>query len=342
MERSAKRQRTTTQHVVHEMERVLLLLRSSTATVYPEAIAEVPGAIILRSCLTPSECVALAAQVRRVHVEWKDEQVERKRAGDQLKGAATLATAAIDMSAVPRRRSQHHLPCRVSASSMAALCARVRPFVSTYAGPKNPADRAVLLTPGTELSTFLRCYHYQTGDTSTPHYDKSFTTHVRAPSDIGDDSNNNKSSSKNSQNSKNCNSNGGKNSGKSNAHSRQKRGGGGALETFSAYSVLLYVNDGFEGGATTFFKHNPDVRITRRGLTPVPEDLDKLEPIAKVIPRCGDVLIFPHGNFNGCHPNPLHEGSIVVSGEKCLIRTDLLYRAPPSIKHKRKRKKVRE
>lgn len=100
------------------------------------------------------------------------------------------------------------------------------------------------------------------------------------------------------------------------------------LSAFSGYSVLLYLNDGFEGGGTTFFHPDPTIRITRSGLTPVREDLHKLRAVASVEPRRGDVLIFPHGNFNGCHPNPLHEGSVVTTGEKLLIRTDLVFRAP--------------
>ena len=71
----------------------------------------------------------------------------------------------------------------------------------------------------------------------------------------------------------------------------------------------------------------------------MPEDMGKLVPHATVVPHCGDVLIFPHGNMNGCHPNPLHEGSTVLSGEKCLIRTDLVYKAAPT---KKKQKQARK
>lgn len=73
-------------------------------------------------------------------------------------------------------------------------------------------------------------------------------------------------------------------------------------------------------------------------MAPVPEDLERLVEHATVVPKCGDVLIFPHGNMNGCYPNPLHEGSEVVKGEKCLIRTDLTYLAAPP-KNGRKKKK---
>ena len=46
-------------------------------------------------------------------------------------------------------------------------------------------------------------------------------------------------------------------------------------------------------------------------------------------PRRGDILVFPHGKFPGCHPDPLHEGSRITRGEKLLIRTDLVFAAPP-------------
>ena len=71
----------------------------------------------------------------------------------------------------------------------------------------------------------------------------------------------------------------------------------------------------------------------------MPEDMGKLVPHATVVPHCGDVLIFPHGNMNGCHPNPLHEGSTVLSGEKCLIRTDLVYKAAPTKKKQARKQK---
>jgi hypothetical protein len=85
----------------------------------------------------------------------------------------------------------------------------------------------------------------------------------------------------------------------------------------AAFSLLLYLNDGFEGGATTFFADDPE-----RGATPLCER-DRLLP-------CGAVLVFPHGAHPGCHPGLLHEGSLVLTGEKLLIRTDILYTpAPP-------------
>jgi hypothetical protein len=283
------------------MEKALASLDPHCTTVLvPEPVPNVPGAFVLRGCLQKEECEPLAEQVRQVHKEWAIAN------GTRNTNTNTSTNTTANPAPAPRRKSQHHLPCRVSQSSLSILSARIRPFLSTVAGPTAPSNRATLLPKGEALSSFLRCYHYRVGDTSTPHYDKSYTTHKMYE---GGDS---------------------------------KRKRNGPLATFSAYSVLLYVNDHYKGGGTTFFQHDSTIRVTRRGLTPISEDLNKLIPHATVVPNCGDVLIFPHGNMNGCHPNPLHEGSTVLSGEKCLIRTDLIYNAPPSKKgggSKRKKQK---
>lgn len=59
-------------------------------------------------------------------------------------------------------------------ADLAVLAARLRPCLPTQAGPANPS----LIAPaGAEVSGFLRCYAYQTGDASAPHYDRSFREH---------------------------------------------------------------------------------------------------------------------------------------------------------------------
>ena len=350
---------TTIPTVIKSMELAMSNLISTTHTITSENIPEVPGAFILRSCLTPTECIALATQVKRIHAEWKESRALQQQAYELQHPEKTTSTS----SAKSRRKSQHHLPCRVSPLSLANLCARIRPFVSPAAGPNGLASTASVLPPGHEISTFLRCYHYSTGDTSTPHYDKSFTTFIKPepepepepkteptktnpglgtetetetetetklePAKVAPPSSSSTTiiSTQKTKLTKTIKSSGGRR---------------GQLDTFSAYSILLYVNDQFNGGGTTFFKHDPTIRITRRGLTPVPEDVSKLESIVTVVPTLGDVLIFPHGKFPGCHPNPLHEGSIVKDGEKCLIRTDLIYKAPPGRKKKRKKNKKKK
>ncbi|KAJ5438221.1 uncharacterized protein N7458_009219 [Penicillium daleae] len=80
----------------------------------------------------------------------------------------------------------------------------------------------------------------------------------------------------------------------------------------SMYTFLLYLNDEFEGGETTFFLPAP-----REGtLNAYP-----------VRPVMGSVAIFPHGEANGAL---LHEGTGVRKGAKYIIRTDVEYDVKPS------------
>jgi len=90
------------------------------------------------------------------------------------------------------------------------------------------------------------------------------------------------------------------------------------LRSFSAYSLLLYASDQCEGGHTAFFEPGSSPRSERGAL----------RTVASVRPRVGDALIFPHGQHKGAHPSPLHEGSLVESGEKLLVRTDVMYHCP--------------
>jgi prolyl 4-hydroxylase len=64
----------------------------------------------------------------------------------------------------------------------------------------------------------------------------------------------------------------------------------------SVYTLMVYLKEEFEGGCTTFF----------------------VQPEVSIRPRTGMALLFQH---------PLvHEGSIVISGVKYVLRTDLMYR----------------
>jgi len=74
----------------------------------------------------------------------------------------------------------------------------------------------------------------------------------------------------------------------------------------SRLTFLVYLNDGFEGGGTTFY---------------LPKD-GGLEA-QSVTPQAGNVLLFPQGNTASL----VHEGSKVESNDHCkyVIRTDVLY-----------------
>ena len=80
----------------------------------------------------------------------------------------------------------------------------------------------------------------------------------------------------------------------------------------SMYTFLLYLNDEFEGGETTFFM--PAAREGTLNAYPVR-------------PVMGSVAIFPHGEANGAL---LHEGTGVRYGAKYIIRTDVEYDVKPS------------
>lgn len=75
----------------------------------------------------------------------------------------------------------------------------------------------------------------------------------------------------------------------------------------SLFTFLIYLNDDFEGGETTFF------------LPSVKEGVLNAYPVKPVM---GSVAVFPHGETRGAL---LHEGTGVRSGAKYVIRTDVEY-----------------
>lgn len=81
----------------------------------------------------------------------------------------------------------------------------------------------------------------------------------------------------------------------------------------SLFTFLIYLNDEFEGGETTFFL--PGVREGTLNAYPVH-------------PVMGSVAIFPHGDSKGAL---LHEGTGVRNGAKYVIRTDVEYDVERSV-----------
>jgi predicted 2-oxoglutarate/Fe(II)-dependent dioxygenase YbiX len=65
----------------------------------------------------------------------------------------------------------------------------------------------------------------------------------------------------------------------------------------SYFTFLVYLNDGFEGGATAFHEGRASLQVT---------------------PERGKALVFYH--------RQLHEGMPVVRGRKYVLRTDVMYR----------------
>ena len=60
-------------------------------------------------------------------------------------------------------------------------------------------------------------------------------------------------------------------------------------------TLQLYLNEGFEGGATTFLG----------------------EPDCPCVPKIGMALVFVHELY--------HEGSLLKAGRKYAVRTDIMY-----------------
>jgi hypothetical protein len=75
----------------------------------------------------------------------------------------------------------------------------------------------------------------------------------------------------------------------------------------SLFTFLIYLNDEFEGGETTFF---------------VPGVHEGVMNAYPIYPVMGSVAVFPHGEAKGAL---LHEGTGVRKGAKYVIRTDVEY-----------------
>lgn len=81
----------------------------------------------------------------------------------------------------------------------------------------------------------------------------------------------------------------------------------------SLFTFLLYLNDEFEGGETTFY---------------MPASVEGTLNAYPVRPVMGGVAVFPHGEARGAL---LHEGTSVRKGAKYIIRTDIEYDVEPTL-----------
>ena len=81
----------------------------------------------------------------------------------------------------------------------------------------------------------------------------------------------------------------------------------------SLFTFLIYLNDDFRGGETTFF------------IPSVKEGVINAYPVKPIM---GSVAVFPHGEAAGAL---LHEGTGVVEGAKYVIRTDVEYDVDPTV-----------
>jgi hypothetical protein len=80
----------------------------------------------------------------------------------------------------------------------------------------------------------------------------------------------------------------------------------------SFLTLLIYLNDEFEGGETKFFPDKQHCRFLR--------DIENKQAVHVIQPKQGMAVVNIH--------NILHEGSKVQSGAKYVLRTDILYQRP--------------
>ena len=100
--------------------------------------------------------------------------------------------------------------------------------------------------------------------------------------------------------------------------------------------MVLYLNDGFSGGTTTFYTPARHSSATG-GMEGGTESHDSSTGAQKeeikervlgtleargVVPVAGSALFFPHGD--ACEAL-VHEGARVTAGKKYILRTDVIY-----------------
>jgi hypothetical protein len=87
----------------------------------------------------------------------------------------------------------------------------------------------------------------------------------------------------------------------------------------SQLTFMVYLNDDFEGGCTTFFISKP---IRGNGPTNPGQSVlmprQAPRPRIQVKPKTGMALVFAH--------RLLHEGEAVTQGRKYVLRTDVMYK----------------
>ena len=77
----------------------------------------------------------------------------------------------------------------------------------------------------------------------------------------------------------------------------------------SALTFMIYLNDGMTGGETRFFGDM--------------EQAFRRRPYLSVEPKIGKALVFVHAIW--------HEGAVVSSGKKYVLRTDVMYKSGPDL-----------
>jgi hypothetical protein len=96
------------------------------------------------------------------------------------------------------------------------------------------------------------------------------------------------------------------------SYSRTVTSNDGSQQSYKQHSfltLLIYLNDEFQGGETRFYPDKQHCRFLR--------DIENKQAVHVIQPKQGMALINIH--------NVLHEGSKVQSGIKYVLRTDIVY-----------------
>lgn len=88
----------------------------------------------------------------------------------------------------------------------------------------------------------------------------------------------------------------------------------------SRLTFLVYLNDDFEGGSTTFFMPRKPSCASSSDATDAEAGVQLRRHPVK--PVAGSALCFPQSNMASL----LHEGSPVTRGTKYVIRTDVMFK----------------
>ena len=243
------------------------------------AIPYVNNAFLIENVFSPLECDRLiaAAELAGYH---PDEPL-----GGQP-GASILAHACVWII-------DHHME--------RTIFNRVKEFLPTYKEPcKEESDLDIFHPLG--VNRRFRFYRYVPGRYYRPHIDgawpcSGFDVNGDYRYDINDTTNKNGMQFVQSDDASDVN--------KSAYDGESKQSSTRAQ--LSRLTFLIYLNDNFEGGNTTFF-------------IPAKEQEGVLNAFP-VMPSRGCVLVFPHGTCTA----PLHEGSPVLKGCKYVIRTEVEY-----------------
>ncbi len=262
----------------------MLLDNNNSRPVVKSLLPYIRGSFLLENVLSPTECNRLIASAEKAGFH-PDEPI-----GDQP-GASILAHACVWIVDYILERT---------------IFERVKPFLPSYEqSSQDHCSGDVMETcQPLQLNRRFRFYRYVPGRYYRPHIDgawppSGFDRDGNYRYDISDHTNKNGLRHLASEEDRKAH--------QMSASPDQPRLEPNRRRQLSRLTFLIYLNDDFDGGHTTFF-------------VPAAEKEGILNAFP-VTPVRGGILVFPHGTCAA----PLHEGSPVLSGAKYVVRTEVEY-----------------